>query len=80
MAYVEGKLYIAMAGAHQIWVMDLETTVFQPFAGSGREGCIDGLLDKSALAQPSGITASDSMLYFADSEVSAIRYVDMKEK
>ena len=78
-AYVEGKLYIAMAGAHQIWVMDLETTVFQPFAGSGREGCIDGLLDKSALAQPSGITASDSMLYFADSEVSAIRYVDTKE-
>ncbi|MDO8142764.1 MAG: thioredoxin-like domain-containing protein [Candidatus Brocadiales bacterium] len=79
LAYVEGKLYIAMAGAHQIWVMDLETTVFQPFAGSGREGCRDGLLDKSALAQPSGITASDSMLYFADSEVSAIRSVDMKE-
>ncbi|MCR4320647.1 MAG: thioredoxin-like domain-containing protein [Candidatus Brocadiaceae bacterium] len=79
LAYVEGKLYIAMAGAHQIWVMDLETTVFQPFAGSGREGCIDGLLDKSALAQPSGITASGSRLYFADSEVSAIRYVDMKE-
>ncbi len=79
LVYVEGKLYIAMAGAHQIWVMDLETTVFQPFAGSGREGCIDGLLDKSALAQPSGITASDSMLYFADSEVSAIRSVDMKE-
>jgi len=78
LAYVEGKLYIAMAGAHQIWVMDLETTVFQPFAGSGREGCIDGLLDKSTLAQPSGITASDSMLYFADSEVSAIRSVDMK--
>src|SRR3989339_2031379 len=80
LAFVEGKLYIAMAGAHQIWVMDLETTVFQPFAGSGREGCIDGLLDKSALAQPSGITASDSMIYFADSEVSAIRYVDLKEK
>src|SRR3972149_6408341 len=33
LAYVEGKLYIAMAGAHQIWVMGLETTVFQPFAG-----------------------------------------------
>ena len=80
LAYLDGQLYIAMAGAHQIWVMDLETTVFQPFAGSGSEGCIDGLLDKSALAQPSGITASDSMLYFADSEVSAIRYVDLKEK
>src|SRR3989338_2921795 len=79
LAFVEGKLYIAMAGAHQIWVMDLETTVFQPFAGSGREGRIDGPLDRCALAQPSGITASDSKLYFADSEVSAIRYVDTKE-
>src|SRR3989339_721190 len=80
LVYLDGRLYIAMAGAHQIWVMDLETTVFQPFAGSGAEGRTDGLLDKSALAQPSGITASDSMLYFADSEVSAIRYVDLKEK
>ncbi|HHT9116015.1 MAG TPA: hypothetical protein ACFYEL_06050, partial [Candidatus Wunengus californicus] len=62
-----------------IWVMDLETTVFQPFAGSGAEGRTDGLLDKSALAQPSGITVSGTRLYFADSEVSAIRYVDTKE-
>ena len=79
LAYLAGQLYIAMAGAHQIWVMDLETTVFQPFAGSGREGRIDGTLDKSTLAQPSGITVSGSRLYFADSEVSSIRYVDMKE-
>lgn len=79
LAYIDGQLYIAMAGAHQIWVMDLETTVFQPFAGSGKEGRIDGHLDSCALAQPSGITASGSRLYFADSEVSAIRYVDLKE-
>src|SRR3989339_1169501 len=79
LAYLDGRLYIAMAGAHQIWVMDLETTVFQPFAGSGAEGRTDGLLDKSALAQPSGITVSGKRLYFADSEVSAIRYVDLKE-
>ncbi|MBI4221859.1 MAG: redoxin domain-containing protein, partial [Planctomycetes bacterium] len=79
LVYLDGRLYIAMAGAHQIWVMDLETTVFQPFAGSGAEGRTDGLLDKSALAQPSGITVSGTRLYFADSEVSAIRYVDMKE-
>ncbi|MBI4221422.1 MAG: redoxin domain-containing protein, partial [Planctomycetes bacterium] len=79
LVFLEGKLYIAMAGAHQIWVMDLETTVFQPFAGSGAEGRTDGFLDKSTLAQPSGITVSGTRLYFADSEVSAIRYVDMKE-
>ncbi len=80
LAYLDGQLYIAMAGAHQIWIMDLETTVFQPFAGSGREGRIDGPLDSCALAQPSGITVSGSRLYFADSEVSSIRYVDIEKK
>ncbi|MDO8141081.1 MAG: thioredoxin-like domain-containing protein [Candidatus Brocadiales bacterium] len=80
LVFLEGKLYIAMAGAHQIWVMDLETTVFQPFAGSGAEGRTDGLLDKSTLAQPSGITVSGTRLYFADSEVSSIRYVDIEKE
>ncbi|MBU6391963.1 MAG: redoxin domain-containing protein [Planctomycetes bacterium] len=80
LAYFEGQLYIAMAGAHQLWVMDLETSVFQPFAGSGREGRIDGLLDSCALAQPSGITVSGTRLYFADSEVSAVRYIDKEKK
>ncbi len=77
--YLDNKLYIAMAGAHQIWEMDLETTVFQPFAGSGKEGRIDGALDRCALAQPSGITVSGTKLYFADSEVSSIRSVDLEK-
>ena len=80
LVYLDGRLYIAMSGAHQLWVMDLETTVFQPFAGSGAEGRTDGLLDKSTLAQPSGITVSGKRLYFADSEVSSIRYVDLEKK
>ena len=75
--YLDDKLYIAMAGAHQIWVMDLDTKVFQPFAGSGREGIADGTLDGCSLAQPSGIAINDNKLYFADSEVSATRYVDL---
>lgn len=80
LVHLEGQLYIAMAGAHQIWVMDLETTVFQPFAGSGKEGRIDGAFDKAALAQPSGITISGTKLYFADSEVSSVRYADLERK
>ena len=80
LVFLEGKLYIAMAGAHQIWVIDLETTVFQPFAGSGAEGRTDGFLDKSTLAQPSGIAVSGTRLYFADSEVSSIRYVDIEKE
>lgn len=74
---VEDKLYIAMAGSHQIWVMDLAAGLVQPYAGSGHEGRIDGPLPSSALAQPSGITTDGKMLFFADSEVSSIRSVDL---
>ena len=76
LAFLDGQLYIAMAGTHQIWEMDLETTLFQPYAGSGREGRTDGPLDACALAQPSGIAVAGSRLYFADSEVSSLRYID----
>lgn len=79
LAFLDGQLYIAMAGTHQIWVMDLETTVFQPYAGSGREGRADGPLDACALAQPSGIAVAGSRLYFADSEVSSLRYIDRED-
>lgn len=75
--FIENKLYIAMAGAHQIWVMDISTDLFQPYAGSGKEARIDGSLDSCALAQPSGITTDGIKLYFADSEVSSIRSADL---
>lgn len=70
-------LYIAMAGPHQIWRMNPQTNGIVPFAGSGRENIIDGLLNEAALAQPSGITTDGKKLYFADSEVSAIRAADL---
>jgi thiol-disulfide isomerase/thioredoxin/sugar lactone lactonase YvrE len=68
-----GALYIAMAGSHQIWRMDLETNAVSPYAGSGVEGLTDGTLSTAALAQPSGITTDGEVLYVADSEVSAVR-------
>jgi thiol-disulfide isomerase/thioredoxin len=69
----EGLLYIAMAGPHQLWRMNPKTGGIAPYAGSGRENIIDGPLAEAALAQPSGITTDGRVLYFADSEVSAIR-------
>jgi len=76
---VKDKLYIAMAGAHQIWVMDLKERHVQPYAGSGHEGKIDGSLTESALAQPSGITTDGKRLFVADSEISSIRSIDLDE-
>jgi thiol-disulfide isomerase/thioredoxin/sugar lactone lactonase YvrE len=73
----EGLLYIAMAGPHQLWRMNPKTGGITPYAGTGREGRMDGPLDKAALAQPSGITTDGKKLYFADSEVSSIRAADL---
>lgn len=73
----EGKLYIAMAGSHQLWRMDLKSNYIEPHAGTGREALIDSTLDRAALAQPSGITTDGQRLYFADSEVSSIRAADI---
>ncbi len=69
----DGVLYIAMAGPHQLWRVDLETGETVAHAGSGLEDIIDGPLAAAQLAQPSGIDTDGTLLYFADSEVSAIR-------
>lgn len=73
------SLYIAMAGSHQIWLMDLKSKSIRPYAGSGREGTKDGRLDQAELAQPSDLAMAKDMkrLYFADSEGSTIRYVEV---
>lgn len=74
---LDGKLYIAMAGFHQLWVANVQGWDARPFAGSGREALVDGPAAQAALAQPSGLAAGGGKLYFADSESSAIREVDL---
>ncbi len=71
------ELYIAMAGPHQIWVMDLKTQRVTPYAGSGREARTDGPLTAAAFAQPSGLATDGKRIFVADSEISAIRAVDL---
>jgi thiol-disulfide isomerase/thioredoxin len=70
-------LYIAMAGHHQIWTLDLAKDKLTPYAGNGRENIMDGTLKNSCFAQPSGLTSDGKTLWVADSEVSAIRAVPM---
>lgn len=74
---VEQTLFIAMAGSHQIWQMDLARGNIQTFAGSGAEGCFDGTPNMAALAQPSGIASDAQSLFVADAESSSIRQVDL---
>jgi thiol-disulfide isomerase/thioredoxin len=76
--YLDGKrLFVAMAGHHQIWVLDLEKKLIGPFAGDGFEDIKDGPHWAARFAQPSGLASDGKFLYVADSEVSAIRKVPM---
>jgi thiol-disulfide isomerase/thioredoxin len=70
-------LFIAMAGPHQIWQLDLEQDMIMAYAGTGAEGCVDGIFSECAFAQPSGITTDGKELFIADSEVSSIRGVEI---
>jgi thiol-disulfide isomerase/thioredoxin len=71
------RLFIAMAGHHQIWVMDLAKETVVPYAGDGREDIRDGTRATSRFAQPSGLATDGKTLWVADSEVSAVRAVGL---
>ncbi|MEY3870304.1 MAG: hypothetical protein RLZZ338_4198 [Cyanobacteriota bacterium] len=75
---IRNNVFIAMAGSHQIWKMDLETGIIETYAGIGQESCVDGNLLDSAFSQPSGITSDGLELFITDSEISSIRGVGIK--
>ncbi len=70
----DGKsLVIAMAGLHQLWLLDTKANTLSTLAGSGREDITDGNANDAALAQPSGLSPLGNTLYFVDAESSALR-------
>ena len=77
LAFWDGTLYIAMAGLHQLWFMDLGQGIVGPYAGSGQESLGDGPLASATLAQPSGICTDGNRVYFADGETSSVRSADL---
>jgi hypothetical protein len=66
-------LFIAMAGAHQIWRLDFLEGRIAPHAGSGREDIVDGSARDAALAQPMALATDGERLFFADAETSSVR-------
>jgi len=79
LALLENQLYIAMAGSHQIWVMDLAKHRLQTLIGTGAEFCVDGPPEIAAFAQPHSIATDRLELFVADSETSTIRAITLDE-
>ncbi|MER8155974.1 NHL domain-containing thioredoxin family protein [Streptomyces sp. NPDC094472] len=75
-AWFAGRLWIAMAGVHQLWTYDPEAQAVRSAAGTTNEGLVDGPAEEAWFAQPSGLAATEDRLWIADSETSAVRYVE----
>ncbi|MFF4156962.1 NHL domain-containing thioredoxin family protein [Streptomyces sp. NPDC001678] len=77
-AWFDGRVWIAMAGVHQLWTYDPATATVEVAAGTTNEGLVDGPAAEAWFAQPSGLatSADGERLWLADSETSALRWID----
>jgi len=77
-AWYDDKVIVAMAGIHQLWWFDPVKRTAGMYAGTTVEALKDGPIEEAWMAQPSGLsTAPDgSKLWIADSESSAIRWIE----
>ena len=78
-AWNEGKLYVSMAGDHQIWRYDPAAKTIGPWAGTGEEGLHDGARGDAQFAQPSGMSVHGDTLYETDPESSSVRAIALPE-
>ncbi|MFI5803457.1 NHL domain-containing thioredoxin family protein [Streptomyces sp. NPDC051561] len=78
-AWWRGEVWIAMAGVHQLWAYDPESGTVRVAAGTTNEGLVDGPAAEAWFAQPSGLAATEDRLWVADSENSALRWVDTED-
>jgi thiol-disulfide isomerase/thioredoxin len=71
-----GQVVIAAAGVHLLLGWQPRTGVVSILAGTTVEGLKDGPAADGWLAQPSGLAVAGDRIWFADSENSALRYLD----
>ncbi len=71
------RVWIALAGTHQLAALDPVAGTWATVAGTGVEGLRDGLLGAALFAQPSGLAADPARdrLWLVDAETSAVRFV-----
>ena len=70
-AWWQDRVWVAMAGVHQLWTFDPRTGAVEVAAGTANEGLLDGPLAEAWFAQTSGLAAAGDRLWIADSETSS---------
>jgi thiol-disulfide isomerase/thioredoxin len=79
LAWYDDRVIIAMAGIHQLWWFDPVKRTVGVYAGTTVESLRDGPLPDVWMAQPSGLSAAGDRLWIADSETSALRWIEAGE-
>ena len=76
LAWYDDRVIVAMAGIHQLWWFDPVKRTVGVYAGTTVESLRDGPLPDVWMAQPSGLSAAGDQLWIADSETSALRWIE----
>jgi len=79
LAWYGDRVVVAMAGIHQLWWFDPIKRTTGVYAGTTVESLRDGPLPDVWMAQPSGLSAAGDRLWIADSETSALRWIEDDE-
>ncbi|WP_285624265.1 thioredoxin-like domain-containing protein [Kineosporia sp. NBRC 101677] len=72
-AWFDSRIVVAGIGRHQLWSVDPACGEVQVYAGTGKEGLVDGPAEKAWFAQPSGLSVDFRGLWIVDAESSALR-------
>jgi thiol-disulfide isomerase/thioredoxin len=72
----QDRVWVAMAGIHQLWTFDPRSGEVEVAAGTTNEGLLDGPLPEAWFAQTSGFAVDGDRLWVADSETSSLRYLE----
>lgn len=75
-AWWQDRVWVAMAGLHQLWTLDPLSGECEPVAGTRTEGLRDGPLAQAWFAQPSGLAPDGQRLWLVDAETSSLRVVE----
>jgi len=76
LSIINGVLAVAVAGSHQIHFYDLQSYKLLESYGNRFEALRDGDAHQCQLAQPSGVSALDEILFFVDAESSSLRQIE----
>lgn len=72
----EGAIYLAQAGAHQVWQFDPQTQAASAWLGTGARLLRDGG-EAAAFAEPVAIAATEFELFVADAGTGALRGIEL---